>query len=436
MNNSDFFGICLPPGWEFKTLDDLTIRLGSGITPTGGSEVYKGEGIIFIRSQNVTNNGLNLSDVVYIDNKIHQSMTRSEVLPFDVLLNITGASIGRCCFMPEGLGTANQNQHVCTIRLTNANLYDAKILTSILSSPIGQQQIFRLNAGGNREGLNYQQLRTFQVPWPTSLERSKIARILTTIDSFIMKTEGVIAKLRQVKTGMLHDLLTCGLDENGEIRDPIRHPEHFKNSPLGRIPKEWEIKGLSEVAPIVEGQVDPTVYPFADFILVAPDHIESGTGRLLNSQTARQQAAISGKYRFLPGDVVYSKIRPYLRKVWLATFEGICSADMYPFRPGIEIDSQFLLMTLLSERFSRFATSVSERSGFPKINRTELSFFRFALPFKKEQERIAQVAQAFENKLLAEQVCKVKLISLKHGLMHDLLTGTVRVPANLLEATP
>lgn len=92
-------------------------------------------------------------------------------------------------------------------------------------------------------------------------------------------------------------------------------------------------------------------------------------------------------------------------------------------------------MTLLSERFSRFATSVSERSGFPKINRTELSSFRFALPLKKEQERIAQAVQSIETKLLAEQVCKDKLISLKHGLMHDLLTGTVRVPAHLLEAT-
>lgn len=273
-----------------------------------------------------------------------------------------------------------------------------------------------------------------EVPISTAIQHA-IAAILDSIDDAIRQTKAVIAKLRQVKAGMLHDLLRRGLDGNGELRDPSRHPEQFKDSPLGRIPKEWEIKGLLETAPIVEGQVDPTVHPFADFILVAPDHIESGTGRLLDSQTARQQAAISGKYRFLSGDVVYSKIRPYLRKVWLATFEGICSADMYPFRPGTEVDSRFLLMTLLSERFSRFATSVSERSGFPKINRTELSSFRFALPLKKEQERIAQAVQSIETKLLAEQVCKDKLISLKHGLMHDLLTGTVRVPANLLEAT-
>jgi len=276
-----------------------------------------------------------------------------------------------------------------------------------------------------------QDLCKYTVYKPELSEQCTIATILDTMDEAIRQTEAVIAKLRQVKAGMLHDLLTRGLDENRELRDPIRHPEQFKDSPVGLIPTQWEVKGILEVAPIVEGQVDPRISPFIDFPLVAPDHIESGTGRLLSLRTAGEQGAISGKYRFQSGDVIYSKIRPYLRKAYLASFEGICSADMYPFRPTLEMNSQFLLMTLLSERFSSFASSVSERSGFPKINRKEVSLFYVALPETKEQNRISQVIQSIEQKLMTEQILKDKLVQLKQGLMHDLLTGTVRVPQHL-----
>lgn len=424
----------LPPGWAIKTLDDLAIRVGSGITPTGGNDAYTKDGVLFIRSQNVRNEGLDLSDAVYINNKTHQAMARSEVLPFDVLLNITGASIGRCCVVPDGLGVTNQNQHVCTIRLAEAKAENASLLSAILRSPIGQQQISRLNAGGNREGLNYQQIRTFSVPWPPEKERKYLSQVLTTLDAVIAKTEAVLAKLRQVKAGMLHDLLTRGLDENGELRDPLLHPEQFKDSALGMIPKEWEVNGILDVAPIVEGQVDPKHAPFCHFPLVAPDHIESGTGRLLSLKTAIEQGAISGKYHFQPGDVVYSKIRPYLRKVWLAACEGLCSADMYPFRPSNELNSRFLFVTLLSERFSRYANSVSERSGFPKINREEVSFFRFAMPKLAEQERIAESIKSIEEQINKEESCNLKNHLTKQGLQHDLLTGHVRIPPHLQEA--
>src|SRR5689334_2488318 len=102
----------LPEDWETPTIGALACYVGSGITPTGGSSVYKRQGITFIRSQNVTFQGLRLDDVAYIDSRTHQRMQRSEVSVNDVLINITGASIGRCCRVPDGLGPANVNQHV------------------------------------------------------------------------------------------------------------------------------------------------------------------------------------------------------------------------------------------------------------------------------------------------------------------------------------
>src|SRR5262245_30411549 len=92
----------------------------------------------------------------------------------------------------------------------------------------------------------------------------------------------------------------------------------YKLTEAGVIPKTWEVRPLPTTVRIPNGQVDPRIEPYKSMVLVAPDHIESGTGRLLTKQTADDQGAISGKYLFHRGDLVYSKIRPYLRKAVLA----------------------------------------------------------------------------------------------------------------------
>ena len=163
-------------------------------------------------------------------------------------------------------------------------------------------------------------------------------------------------------------------------------------------------------------------------MLVAPNHIEEATGRLLAHETAEEQGAKSGKYTFEREDVVYSKIRPYLRKAWLATRKGICSADMYPLRPEGEVIPEILEAIILGEHFSRFAETVSMRSGIPKINRDELGEYVTALPPIEEQKRIAEVLECHDNRIAAEQEHSHKLQTLKTGLMQDLLTGRVRVP--------
>ena len=198
----------IPKEWKVISIDEIASHVGSGLTPRGGSEVYKTSGIMFIRSQNVTFEGLKLEDIAFIDSKTHKQMQRSEVFAHDVLLNITGASIGRCCPLPEGLGPTNVNQHVCAIRLPSSRREDASYLSSALASHIGQHQIDVLNAGGNREGLNYQQLRGFVIPWPDKDERSKVADIIAAHDSRIHTEEQYRDKLKLQKKGLMHDLLT------------------------------------------------------------------------------------------------------------------------------------------------------------------------------------------------------------------------------------
>lgn len=198
----------IPKEWEVVSVGEIASHVGSGLTPRGGSEVYKTSGVMFIRSQNVTFEGLKLEDIAFIDSKTHEAMRRSEVFAHDVLLNITGASIGRCCPLPEGLGPTNVNQHVCAIRLPNPCREDAFYLSSVLASHIGQHQIDVLNAGGNREGLNYEQLRGFILPWPQKDERTKAADIIAANDARIRTEEQYRDKLKLQKKGLMQDLLT------------------------------------------------------------------------------------------------------------------------------------------------------------------------------------------------------------------------------------
>ncbi|WP_155937391.1 restriction endonuclease subunit S, partial [Methanoculleus sp. MH98A] len=103
----------VPVEWEISSIGQVATFVGSGITPSGGSRVYKANGIPFLRSQNIHVGGLRLDNVACIDEKIHNSMQRTKLQPYDVLLNITGASIGRCTFVPQDFGEGNVNQHVC-----------------------------------------------------------------------------------------------------------------------------------------------------------------------------------------------------------------------------------------------------------------------------------------------------------------------------------
>jgi len=204
----------------------------------------------------------------------------------------------------------------------------------------------------------------------------------------------------------------------------------YKKTPAGVIPNDWSVRRMGGVARVVSGQVDPRIEPYSLMPLVAPDHIESGAGRLARSiATAAEQRAISGKYLFRSGTVIYSKIRPHLRKVCIAPFDGLCSADMYPLLPADDVHPGFLFASLLSERFSKYAESVSIRSGMPKINRDELAGFEFLLPStRQEQAQIAGTLVDADALIDSLEQLLTKKRQIKQGAMQELLTGKRRLP--------
>ena len=129
---------------------------------------------------------------------------------------------------------------------------------------------------------------------------------------------------------------------------------------------------LSDLVTIRSGTVDPTLSVNRNLPHIAPDSIEKNTGRILQIRSCEEDKVTSGKYHFYKGDVLYSKIRPYLNKVVIAPFEGLCSADMYALRPKEGINSEVLQALLMSKDFLAYAEQWSGRASIPKINRKAL----------------------------------------------------------------
>lgn len=198
----------IPEDWDVALLGNFTDKVGSGITPTGGSRVYKTSGRPFMRSQNVCWGFLKLDDLVYINEETHQSFADSEIREGDVLLNITGASIGRSSVADKRIAKGNVNQHVCIIRTNQAQL-TCGFLNLFLLSKDGQKQIDSFQAGGNREGLNFGQIRSFKIRKPSDTEEQRaIATVLSDMDTEIAALESRLAKTQAIKQGMMQELLT------------------------------------------------------------------------------------------------------------------------------------------------------------------------------------------------------------------------------------
>ncbi len=195
----------LPAGWRLLKLRDAVTKVGSGITPKGGKESYLTEGIPLIRSQNVLDGILNISDVAFISEEQHKQMSGSAVKPADVLLNITGASIGRSCVVPDRIGEANVNQHVCIIRPTS--LISPHYLNLVLCSNYGKQLIDSYQAGGGRQGLNFEQIKAFPIPTPPLVQQKQIANSITIWDEAIALQTRQLQQLRRRAGGLRQDLL-------------------------------------------------------------------------------------------------------------------------------------------------------------------------------------------------------------------------------------
>lgn len=224
------------------------------------------------------------------------------------------------------------------------------------------------------------------LPLPPLETQRRIARFLdektARIDGLIEKKCALLDRLAEKRQALITRAVTKGLNPNATMK-----PSGIDW--LGEIPAHWPLVPFKWRCRVQSGQVDPREPEYADMPLIAPDHIESGTGWLYEVTTAVEQGAISGKYLCPRGSVLYSKIRPALRKVALFEGECLCSADMYAIDSGEKIERLYLFYFLLTDAFTSYAELESLRVAMPKVNREALGAFQLPVPSIEEQKEIA-----------------------------------------------
>lgn len=350
------------------------------------------------------------------------------VLPPDTLLVTSRATLGAVALIRSATATNQGFKSIVFAREAEPHYYYH--LFKVLGS-----ELERRASGTTFLEIPGREFKAIRVPRPLLSEQHLIAQILDTVDQAIRKTEQLIAKLKLVKQGLLHDLLTRGIDENGEIRDPERHPEQFKDSPVGRIPSRWDILELGEISlKITDGTHQPvrTVMPYSDavpflFVSCVRDGIIHWDKA--SFVTRKTYASISRGREPHRGMVLYTAVGSYghAAVVW-SDMEFSFQRHLACISPNPRlISSDFLGHWLSSSAITRHADRVALGNAQKTITLHELSRYPVALPGMSEQAIVADILNRIGRRLDISERELAKLRLLKAGLMDDLLTGRVRV---------
>jgi type I restriction enzyme S subunit len=410
----------IPDEWDITTLGVLQesglLRIQNGF-PCGDHNL-EGRGVGHLRPMNVTEAGrIDLGTLKFIQTKIDLSPYR--IKHGDIIFNNTNSEelVGK-----TALYEGENDKFVLSNHMTYMRLSGDRVGRYFLAMYLHKrwfdgyyQSICRRHV--NQASIGKERIRGIVVPLPPLPEQRAIAHVLSKIQAAAQAQAAIAERARELKRALMAKLFTEGL-----------RGEPLKETEIGLMPESWEVVRFVDVVEIARGQINPTQEPYRSMIHVGPENIESETGRLSATKTNEESGIISGNYYFTADDVLYSKIRPYLNKVALPTFEGTCSADMYPLRPYKDrLTREFVFQFLLSDRFKTQAVSFQDRTGIPKINRNQLGSIPLPIPSLQEQQDIARILQAVDAKIAAAERKRAGLEELFRAMLGELMTGRVRV---------
>lgn len=243
---------------------------------------------------------------------------------------------------------------------------------------------------------------------PNIEEQKQLGIFLGKLDQLIALHQHKLTKLQLLKKSMLTKMFP---------KDGARVPEiRFQG-----FHKNWENLLFDDAVNISNDMVDPKAGSFDKLIHIGPGDIESHTGQLLPGiKTVSESHLISGKFRFYKGDIIYSKIRPELSKCVIAPTDGLASADAYILHCNKEMWQDFLYCILQTKHFYKYATSISMRTGMPKINREELGRYFFLAPSVKEQQLIGAFFTDLDHLISLHQRKLSKLQQIKQAMLSKL----------------
>ena len=351
--------LSLPRGWKFVRLGDCTSKIGSGLTPRGGQSAYKSSGIPFIRSQNVYPCRFAEDGLAFITTEQDEDMSQSRVQKGDVLLNITGASIGRACLVPDDMCPANVNQHVSIIRCETDIL--PPFLAFYFATPQFQKFVDDTQAGATRQALTKGLIENFSIPVPPLDEQRRIVAVLQEQMAAVERARAAAEARLEAAEALLPALLDRAFAED-EVR----------NAPDVR---------LGDVLHLRKDIVHPRDNPCGPAKFVGLEHVESGTGIRLGEETVEMAELTGRKPRFYEDDIVYGYLRPYLNKVWVAEFDGLCSVDQYVYAvDGERAVTEYIAWYMRSPAYLRRSPIGKTPGWLPRIRIEEVAAVEVPLP--------------------------------------------------------
>ncbi len=300
------------------------------------------------------------------------------------------------------------------------------------------------HGGSGLVHVKREELLSYRIPTPSEKEQRRITEILDTIDESIQKTEALIEKLKAMKQGLLHDLLNRGLDENGKLRDRKAHPEQFKDSVLGKIPKTWCHERLSDLTDkIVDGVHSTPKYKSSGIPFLTVENLTGGENIDFDKVryiSERDHRLFSLRADPRPGDLLVTKDGTL--GVARTIPDGCPSFSIFVslalLRPKkSKVIPSWVKLFFDTQEFRRQLGTLSAGTGLKHIHLEHFKEFLLCTPKKEEQERIFARISSLERSIEPEIRQLSAITRVTKGLMHDLLTGKVRVKADFpKEKTP
>ena len=407
----------LPKDWKVVRLGEVA-QFQTGQREKGGARTD--QGIISVGGEHITEDGqINfMSSPKYVSREFFQNMATGKVNPGDILVVKDGARTGKSAFVrqvpPTGMAV---NEHVFIIRVHNQNAVAPEYVAFWFRSKMAWDQI-RSAYHGLIGGINRREVTKFLLGLPPLPEQRAIAHVLRTVERAKEATEGVIAALKELKKSLMQHLFTYGpVPVTERERVPLQETE------IGPIPAHWRVVRLGEVATLFTRGIDPANAGAKRYIGL--EHIEPGNIRLQHWGKADDVRSL--KTAFQQGDVLYGKLRPYLDKAVLAEWDGICSTDILVIKTQSSLLPEFLAYLVHTSQFIDYAISTTTGVNHPRTSWKALQKFPIPLPPLDEQREIARMLQAVDAKIAAEQARRAALEELFKSLLHELMSGRIRL---------
>ena len=419
---------------EFKksTLEEVLSVLESGSRPSGGVDTESGT-IPSLGGENINQDGRMYYGVIKkVHDGFYRNMPRGHLLPYDVLINKDGAQTGKVAIYKGDFPHVAINEHLFLMR-GKRNVIEQRFLCYYLLYEATQQQIIKMITGSAQPGINSGFTKHIMINVPPTELQHRIAEILDTIDEAIQKTEALISKLKAMKQGLLHDLLTRGLDKNGKLRDPKAHPEQFKDSPLGRIPKGWVIQELGDAAPkIQDGTHFSPKTTSGPFRYLTSKNIRLGYVDLSDCGwiSEKEHEAIYSRCDVRYGDVLLTKDGANTGNAAINNLNepvSLLSSVAFIRCDDRTLHSEYVFHYLLSPGCQQRIKDIMSGNAITRLTLGKIKSFVIPVPDIKEQLKIIEPLNAHDARIRTEEQYRDKLKLQKKGLMHDLFTGKVRV---------